>query len=441
LSLKNSANSSTIMGYSATGDVARGGRKTAFLMDEAAAFHINDGFGAWASTQHVTNCRAMVSTPKGMAGVFAEQMRKTDAAMVKVSLHWSQHPEKQRGLYTSVDGVLHVLDDQHKFVADYPFVVDGKLRSPWYDRECQRHPIPALIAQELDIDYGGSGFPFFNANTLDSHAREYGMEPSLVGDLDFTTETYEPSWRTNPRGRLRLWLPLTADEEPSHSTDYVIGCDIATGVGGEKSSNSVASIVDRETGEKVAEYVASDLAPHEFADRVIALRRFFHGPSGEAFVGWEANGAGGQFGKHFTSRSAGRIYFRENESLMTGKKTKTPGWWSNKDAKRILLGEYAKALESRRFINHSKAALEEALHYVYLPTGAIEHDRAQATLDPTAAGENHGDRVIADAIAWRLIRDQPAYTQASQATSAPYGSMAWRLAVAEREHRNALDRW
>jgi len=441
LSLKNNHNQSTIMGYSATGDVARGGRKTAFLMDEAAAFNINDGFGAWASTQHVTNCRAMISTPKGMAGIFAEQMKKKDAAMSKVSLHWSQHPDKSKGLYTSSDSVLEVLDTDYRFPADYPFVTDSKYRSPWYDRECQRHPIPALIAQELDIDYGGSGFPFFNANSLDIHAREFGSDPIVCGELDFNPETHEPGWRALPKGRLKLWTHLTVDDEPSHTRDYVIGCDVATGVGGEQSSNSVACVLDRHTGEKVAEFASTTLAPHEFANYVIALRKFFSGPSGEAFVGWEANGAGGQFGKHFMQISPGRVYYRANESIVSGKRTRNPGWWSSKDTKRLLLGEYAKALEAKQFINRSRVALEEALHYVYLPSGAIEHDRAQATLDPTAAGENHGDRVIADALAWRLVRDQPAFSREPSTATAPYGSMAWRMALAEEGRRASLDQW
>lgn len=449
LSMKNNWNQSTIMGYSATGDVARGGRKTAFMMDEAAAFAINDGFAAWASTQHVTNCRAMISTPKGLAGVFAEQMRKPDAAMVKVSIHWSQHPEKRLGLYTSyrerdeanAPYLLKVLDEEYKFGPDYPFILDGKIRSPWYDRECQRHPIPALIAQELDIDYGGSGFPFFNASVLDLHARQFGSDPFHFGELDFDTEDYEPTWREMHGGRLKLWLHPTTDNMPSGNHDYAIGCDIATGVGGDMSSNSVASIVDRDTGEKVGEFATNNLPPHEFANYVIALRKWFHGPNGDAFVIWEANGAGGQFGKHFLERSSHRIYYRENEKVITGKRTKIPGWWSARDTKRLLLGEYAKALELRKFVNHSKPAIEEAMHYIFLPNGAIEHDRAQSTLDPTASGENHGDRVIADAVAWRAVRDAPAQADAPEKRRPPYGSMAWRQEQQRLATVRHKDKW
>lgn len=449
LALKNNHNNSIINGYSATGDVARGGRKTAFMMDEAAAFSINDGFAAWASTQHVTNTRAMVSTPKGLAGVFAEQMRKPDAAMVKVSLHWSEHPDKKRGLYVSYREkdeagspyFLQILDTEYRFEPDYPFILDGKVRSPWYDRECQRHPIPAMIAQELDIDYGGSGFPFFNAQVLDQHSREFGKEPFHCGELDFDTDDYVPTWRRQEGGRLKLWIHPTVDECPSGNNDYVIGCDVATGVGGDMSSNSVAVVCNQDTGEKVAEFATNSLPPHQFADFVLSLRKWFRGPSGEAFVGWEGNGAGAQFGKHFTAKSEARIYYRENEKLISGKRTRVPGWWSSRETKRILLGEYAKALEQRKFVNHSAPALEEAMHYIFLPSGAIEHDRAQSTLDPTASGENHGDRVIADAVAWRLIRDAPAASKEVQARRPPYGSMAWRAEQARLESLKTRDRW
>ena len=361
--------------------------------------------------------------------------------MVKVSLHWSEHPEKRRGLYHSIDGVLHIVDEEYRFPPDYPFIMDGKLRSPWYDRECQRHPIPALIAQELDIDYGGSGFPFFNANSLDRHAREFGCDPYHIGEIDFSTEDYEPTWRELPGGRLKLWLHPTIDGVPSGARNYVIGCDVATGTGGEQSSNSVTSVLDMDTGEKVAEFASNSVSPHQFADIVIAMRKWFHGPSGDAFVVWEANGAGSQFGKHFMQKSPHRVFYREHEQVISGKKTKVPGWWSARDSKRMLLGEYAKAIEQMRFINHSRPALEEALHYIYLPSGAIEHDRAQATLDPTAAGENHGDRVIADAVAWRAARDAPSTAEPTGRRTPPYGSMAWRDQQREMEQRKRKDRW
>ena len=444
LTLKNSNNASIITGYSATQDVARGGRKTSFAMDELASFRVDDGFAAWASTQHVTDCRIAVSTPKGKAGIFAEQMCSKAVSMIKLSIHWSEHPWKRLGLYRSNNGQLEILDEEYSFPPDYEFVLDGKLRSPWYDEECRRHPIPALIAQELDIDYAGSGFPFFDASMVSNHMTQYACEPFHRGELDYDRENWTPFWMPNPRGRLLLWTNLTVDEEPPHGRNYAIGVDVATGKGGDQSTNSVATVVDMLTGEKIAELTVGDQSPEDWADTVFALRKWFYGPDGLAYLIWEDNGPGGQFGRRMMKIPGGlsRLYYRESEKLVTGKRTKYPGWYSNRENKRTLLGEYARALREGLFVNRSRPALEEMLHYRHLSTGSVEHDRSQATLDPTAAKENHGDRVIADALAWRAVGSvAPKEKETGVNRKPPYGSMAWRFEQLELAKSSREDRW
>ena len=443
MSMKNLDNSSVITGYSATQDVARGGRKTAFGMDELASWQIDSGYSAWASTQHVTNSRIVVSTPHGLAGIFADQMKNENAAMLKVSVHWTEHPEKQKGLYKFTDDQLDIIDTQYDYPSDYSFVSDGKLRSPWYDEECRRHPMEQLIAQELDIDYGGSGFPFFNAAMIDSHGAMYGMEPLAVGELDFDRESFEPSWRPQKGGSLRVWQKLTVDDEPPHVFDYVIGCDIATGTGG--ATNSVASVMAKETGEKVAELVTNSMFPDLFADQVIALRKWYSGPRGDAFVIWEANGPGLQFGKHFMQNSAHRVYYRTNQKVHSGRPSKVPGWHSDRDSKRQLLGDYAKYLSRGSVINRSIVALEEMLHYIYDPSGSIDHDRSKVTTDPTSAGDNHGDRVIADALAAHMVKHRTAVLQQEQKRvdpmKPPSGSMAYRFKMVEDAAKKQKESW
>jgi hypothetical protein len=431
LQMKNLELESTITGYSATDDVARGGRKTAFGMDEIASWGVDNSFKAWSSTQHVTNSRIMPSTPRGMAGVFADSMRN-DNGMLKISIHWSEHPKKQPGLYHSVDGVVRIIDTEYPFPPDYPFVLDGKLRSPWYDRECKRHPIPALIAQELDIDYGGSGFPFFNAKTIEDHAKMFGCDPYLVGDLEFDADIANVEFRPTAIGSLKLWLHLDGNGQPPHNVDYVIGCDVATGTATEGASNSVASVINTNTGEKVAEWAANFLSPHKFAEMVVALRRWFRGPKGIAFTIWELNGPGTQFAKRFLELNSARIFYREASNLIASR-TNTPGFFSNRETKRVLLGKYARGLEGNYMINRSLPAMEECLHYVFTPEGAVEHDRAKSTIDPTAAGDNHGDRVIADALAWYVCGSAHEVSQRKEVLRPPIGSIAWRITLKARK--------
>lgn len=442
LTIKNARNGSSILGYAATGDVARGGRKTAFLKDEMAAWRIDDSYACAASTQSVSDCRVILSTPQGRVGYFAETMANPNAEITKISAHWSQHPDKRRGLYQYEKATEEIkfLDDKYEYPEGYQFVRDGKVRSPWYDRECRRHPIPSKIAQELDIDYGGSGAPFFAASTVESHITDHACPPTKKGNLDFSRDDYEGEWVDHDDGEIELWINLNIHNQPEGRYRYGIGCDIATGAGGEYSTASTASVVNLDTGEKVAAMVCATTEPHAFAEKVYSLRKFFEGPQGIAFLIWEVNGPGGLFTKWIMKLCPQRVFFRRSESTVTKKRTDKPGWHSGKDEKLLLLGEYTRAIERRTFINHCQHALKECFDYVYTETGSVIHNRSKSTHDPSSAGENHGDRVIADALASRLVKDPSARkAEEEKPKEAPYGSMAWRMQLAEDDKKK--DPW
>jgi hypothetical protein len=176
---KNLVNGSTVASYSATGDVASGGRSKWFLKDELAKFPAGRDREAMASTQHVTNSRLIVSTPKGTEGAYYDVMHEP-SSMVKITLHWTANPTRNRGLYrfdnskpVAVDPVNNPLpanydppspETLNRFsrLRRKGFKLEGKLRSAWYDHECDRPgATPQNIAQELDLDFGGSMFRVF----------------------------------------------------------------------------------------------------------------------------------------------------------------------------------------------------------------------------------------------------------------------------------------
>jgi hypothetical protein len=225
--LENKVTSSVIDGESTTGNVAAGDRRTAIFLDEFALFEVADGFRALGSTQHATRCRIFNSTPNGVGNA---HHKVYESNVNKLRLHWSSWPAKAEGLYTSEDGVLRILDrgywrkkvaacrpglsgkavdylldeppDDFGSVVDYPFIRDGKLRSPWYDGECERQPIKSLIAQELDIDYLGSGGQFFEAGELEKVRKEYARAPFQTGELHYDGAACEPEgFKRSARGR------------------------------------------------------------------------------------------------------------------------------------------------------------------------------------------------------------------------------------------------
>ena len=184
---------STIDGSSTTGDVSRGGRTTSIGLDEFA--FAPESYAMLRACRASSDCRMYNSTPNGTGNAFYD-LKKSKIQHMR--LHWSYHPDKRKGLYSSEDGEKKLIDAEFKgtvvsseggkfeFPDKYPFRLDGKLRSPWYDRECDRAAHPMEIAQELDIDYLGSNYMFFVANVLDRIQQEDVRDPtSGCGQINF----------------------------------------------------------------------------------------------------------------------------------------------------------------------------------------------------------------------------------------------------------------
>ena len=123
---------------------------------------------------------------------------------------------------------------------------------------------------------------------------------------------------------------------------------------------------------------------------------------GGAKLCWEANGPGREFGVRVKELGYGNIYYRTD--LDTGRQKDFAGWWSGKEEKRLLLSSYRQALADGQFINRSNKALDECKEYLVDSSGSIDHMPSKYTEDPTKARDNHGDRVIADACCWWVMK-------------------------------------
>jgi len=442
LHLLNYYNGSTVDGESTTGDVARGDRRKAIFFDEFAS--VDDGRRVLAASADSTDCRIFNSTPKGVANAFYELTKTQDPKTVKFRAHWSTHPKKAKGLYTSKQGRLSILDEKHRFPDNYKFILDGKLRSPWYDGECVRRISSVEIAQELDIDYLGSGYQFFSPEMLDKVKAKYCIEPFHLGELRYDHATCKPTgFIENGKGPWRLWFEPNADGKPVDDRNYVVSVDVAVGTG---SSNSTISVYDLKLKEKVAEYADAYIQPHELARLAVAACKYFGGASlkaqktrslegwainsdaGGAFLIWENNGHGAIFGKTvFDDLAYRNVYYRSSVSgtSLSVKKSKSPGWHTTKDNKVNLLGAYAKALGDEEIINRSSLALSEAYEYIFTDRQSVEHAVSAKSEDPTGARHNHGDRVIADALAVEAMKEVIPLEKSEEKVILP-GSLAFR---------------
>lgn len=392
---KNLFNGSVVDGESTNENFARGDRRTAILLDEFAA--VENGYRILESTRDATNCRIYVSTPKGSCNAFYDV---TQLDIRKVTLHWTLHPEKTKGLYRFLeDGSLQILDKTYNFTSDYKFINRGAgvYSSTWYDTQRRRCASDREAAQELDINYFGSGDQFFDDRFIkETYMNLHCTYPWFEGNLVIDDEdTMASHFEQKAGGKLKLWITLNPDGSVP-SGYYGAGADISAGTG---ASNSVISVINLDTGEKIAEWCDTRTSPEAMAKIAAMIGKFFH----EAYFIWEMNGPGQIFSNKFIDTyHYENIYFRQNDTSITKKVTDLPGWWNTGDSKVVLLGGYRNALSGQTFINHSEYAVKETLQYVYTKSG-VEHSSSLNNDEETSSSKkHHGDRVIADALCWKI---------------------------------------
>lgn len=427
MKLKNPVTNAIINGEARVAELARGGRRTGMFVDEAPL--LPDIGDAISSIIDNTDCATFCGTPdkRGMTNPCVRYM--TEEGFGRLTLHWPLHPDKSRGLYMAdEDGTVRVFDKDWDHEGEgYEFIHDGKLRSPWYDLTESRIADPVRMAREHDISYTGATRAFFDNRSVAVSIEENAMEPTFVGDLDYEKETASPRGLVkNPFGRVRLWTPFDGFGHPIINGTVMAAADISSGSG---ASNSVLAVGIPEEREKIADIVTPELQPFEFSALCVAFLRFLSNPrnpqaANDPFLAWEMNGVGRQFGIRVLDLAYGNVYWEKGKDH--------PGVWMDTKTKKFLLDKLKEAYLTGNYINRSREAMEEAFEYVYMTSDKIEHVSALSKSDPSGAGQNHGDRVISDAILLHIMDEFGMSKERLASGGPPVGSLEWRIGEAKR---------
>ena len=405
--------------FACTANVATGGRALIFFMDEHAKHPRPQDKDAMASTQPVSNCRVCLSTPFGMGGEFARMVHDDTIDEPLLKLCWWDNPTQNKGLYRISKGRPVAVDeekhgplpkkyhDHRKWMRlkerllerGYDLTTD-RFRSPWYDEECLRQGAnPVLIAQEYDINFGAEGAQYFS-ETLVNRLKNSAKRPRLIGEFHVDLQTLTGTWSENEDGRFRLWCELDMMNNPPIG-EYVVANDVASGIGGSQSSNSAIAVFNRRTGTKVASFASPAVLPYNLAEIAIGLCRWFVNYKGSpAFLIWEANGYGREFGLR-VEQSGFHHYFRRQTSKdapLHSPDSKYAGYWTTKRSH--LLGPYREALLEGYFDDPDRESIEELRQYQMGADGEPYHVGEDDKGDPSGAKSAHGDRVVANALAW-----------------------------------------
>ncbi len=445
---KNTKNGSSLTAYAAKADIGRGGRKAWMLMDEFHFFEQGEDYAAMDSTVHVTPSRVFVSTAnrdRGMAGAFYDVVADETRNGVKIVVDWKDDPDKRRGLYHSeltpgTETYRQVIDDMEfwseysngakeksfrnptKPGENYPFILDGRYRSLYYDHVWNRPgSTPQSVAAELDRNFGGATAQIFDPQLL-ARVIESVKPVTMTGDLLRNPEKLD-EWmfqKLAAGGMTSLWCALENGFPPKG--EYVFGADVSAGTGGEWSSYSALEGINKKTGDHVFEWRSNRLDPIQFAELCVWVCRWFHG----AYLVPEVNGPLGQLfiNKAVRDLKYGNV-FRQVKAKVPWREATEKVGYVNSDRGIELLKHMESALRKKRVHLNSTLALNECGRY-FMKNGKLVHSAAETTEDGAGMGLAHGDAAIALGCAVFGIDDVPVTPEAEVKSEAPYGSFLWR---------------
>ena len=435
---RNLDNGSAFDGEATVENMATGDRRTAIFMDETSKMPNADKI--FTSTRDVTKCRIFNSTPNGRFGIgepFYKRVR--DGRTKRVFLHWSEHPDKAKGLYKlDRNGKRKKLDpNKYDWTKDYDFetlsfIGDQKPRSTWYDVQCDRAQSKMEIAQELDIDFLGSSERFADEEVILRVRDNDCTDPLTIGRLAIDSEDLSARWTNAENGPFRCWFQMPDGRRPPLGS-YSVGVDISAGTGGNYSSESAIVIWNRLTKEQVASFATNTVRPEPFAAFVVGVCKWFH----DAHMVPEINGPlGATFINKVKELRYWNVYVRKAKDVFHEEFTKKIGY-VNSDAGAEILGRLQEAMGKGIATVRDKRIVDQFLEYEW-KAGRLVHAGAETSESESDKGKTHGDIAIASACGWLGVTSNPVHAMPIAEPEPEFGTVGWRFKEQEKAEAAAV---
>ena len=238
---------------------------------------------------------------------------------------------------------------------------------------------PARFAQEYPANateaFLASGRPRFNLHALTR------MEKKCTDgqQVDVLEKDGEISLKPLVGAPFRVW------KQPQDGHKYVIGADVAEGVGGDFS---VATIMDIDQQETAARW-RGDVEPSEFGDILEQLGRLYN----NALIACEINNHGLTTVQRLRDLRYSNLYRRER-----GLETRFEemngfvGWKKTRQTKPLMINDLSEAIFKGKIHDPDRIFIRECMSYVI-------DDRGRTNAQEGA----HDDTVIATAIAMQMF--------------------------------------
>lgn len=182
-----------------------------------------------------------------------------------------------------------------------------------------------------------------------------------------------------PKSPLKVW------KQPVQGRKYVIGADVAEGIGGDFS---VATIMDIENTETVARW-RGDVEPAEFGEVLEQLGRYYN----RALVACEINNHGLTTVQRLRDMHYDNIYRRESGvDERFEEYTSKLGWKTDRKTKPLMINALSEAIYTGKLTDYDPIFIRECMEYVV-------DDRGRTN----AQVGSHDDCVISTAIALQVF--------------------------------------
>lgn len=270
-----------------------------------------------------------------------------------------QHNLNNGQIYWRRKKLLEFVGDEKRFYQEYPLT----------DTE-------AFLA---------SGTPRFNVQKLaEMEAKCYDPQSyEILETKNPITKLPEIKPKITEGAPLKVWFT------PQIGHEYVIGADVAEGIG---EDYSVATVMDKATHQTVARF-RGDMEPSDFGEYLSLLGKWYN----HALIGAEINNHGLTTVQRLRDVGYDNIYRREvGIDERYEEYTSKLGWRTDVRTKPLMIDGLSEAISADQIIDYDKIFIRECMTYIRDPRGRTNAQEGQ-----------HDDTVISTAIALQLFEWNP----------------------------------
>lgn len=350
-------NGSKVTAQATTGDAGRSESLSLLVLDEAAMIETGKVDDLWAAaypTLSLGGSAIIISTPKGVGNWYHKQWLSSmnkESDFKPLVAHWTDHPvygdvavwscgkcghKQKTGRINPLKPVIPCEACGEN--ALYP-------TSPWYEEQRKQLGDPRKVAQELDMDFLGSGDQVI-AEQYIKDAEKNCRPPIRIG-----------GWDNN------LWIW----SEPEDKHEYLVSADVARGDG---TDYSACHVIDLHTRQQVAEYKGK-LPPDLFAKFIMELGYDYN----SALLVTEANSVGYATCLKIVEDEYPNIFYsikgqhgrdrRKLEKAYRNKEAMVPGFQTTLTTRPLLIAQLEQEVRTGTFTIRSTRTISELRTLIY----------------------------------------------------------------------------